>query len=158
MGTSVARFVPKVALTHDDDDSNSHMSDIPLQLPACKFFLEQFFIGDVLRGWERPSAKCSQSPTDTKSDRSALRAITVSCYISSKCKKLFNWLHNEREKLCIISAKRLDVLSSIDKDNFLLPLINMKRLRGNTLSTLWQETVKHTIRVSRCEFDKEKCW
>ena len=34
MGTSGARCVPIVDLTHDDDDTNSHMSDIPLQLPA----------------------------------------------------------------------------------------------------------------------------
>ena len=27
------RFVPIVDLTHDDEDENSHMSDIPLQLP-----------------------------------------------------------------------------------------------------------------------------
>ena len=27
-------FVPIVHLMHDDDDTNSHLSDIPLQLPA----------------------------------------------------------------------------------------------------------------------------
>ena len=34
----------------------------------------------------------------------------------------------------MISAKRLIVLYSINKENFLLPLISMKRLRGKTLS------------------------
>ena len=34
MDTSGATFVPEVDLTHDDDDTNSHRSDIPLQLPA----------------------------------------------------------------------------------------------------------------------------
>ena len=38
MGTSGARFVPTVDSTHDDDDPNSHMSDIPLQLPASAIF------------------------------------------------------------------------------------------------------------------------
>ena len=33
MDTS-GRFVPLVDLTHDDDDTHSHVSDIPLQLPA----------------------------------------------------------------------------------------------------------------------------
>ena len=28
------RFVPLVDLTHDDEDTHSHMSDIPLQLPT----------------------------------------------------------------------------------------------------------------------------
>ena len=32
--------------------------------------------------------------------------------------KRFNWLHNEPEKLCMISAKRLDVHSSLNKRNF----------------------------------------
>ena len=30
----VGRFVPAVDLTHGDEDTNSHMSHIPLQLPA----------------------------------------------------------------------------------------------------------------------------
>ena len=34
MDMSGARFVPIGDLTHDDDDANSDMSDIPLQLPA----------------------------------------------------------------------------------------------------------------------------
>ena len=39
----------------------------------------------------------------------------------------------------MISAKRLDLLHSINQDNFLLSLITLKRLQGNTLSILWQE-------------------
>ena len=31
---SGGRFVPTVDLMHDDGDTNSHMSDLPLQLPA----------------------------------------------------------------------------------------------------------------------------
>ena len=38
MDTSGARFVPIVNLTHDDDDTHSHLSDIPLQLPASAHF------------------------------------------------------------------------------------------------------------------------
>ena len=34
MDTSGARFAPKVNLTRDDVDTNTLMSDIPLQLPA----------------------------------------------------------------------------------------------------------------------------
>ena len=34
----------------------------------CKFSAEQFCIGNVPTSWKRPNAKCSQSPTDTKSD------------------------------------------------------------------------------------------
>ena len=67
-------------------------------------------------------------------------------------KQRFNWLHNELGKPCMISAKRLDVLYAINKDNFLLPPINMKRLRGNTLSIFWQETTKYTITSCRCKF------
>ena len=43
------RFVPIVDLTHDDEDANSHMSDIALQLPASAHVLfKQFCIGNVL--------------------------------------------------------------------------------------------------------------
>ena len=59
-------------------------------------------------------------------------------------KKQFKWLHNEHVKLCMLSEKQLDVLCSI-----LLPL---KRLRGKTLSILWQDTVEHTITTCRCTF------
>ena len=36
--TNEVRFSPFLDLTHDDDDTNSHMSDIPLQLPASSHF------------------------------------------------------------------------------------------------------------------------
>ena len=62
-------------------------------------------------------------------------------------KKLFNWLHNEH------SSKRLDVRWFINKENFSLPLINMKRLRGKILSVLWQEIVRRTTEMRRCKFD-----
>ena len=52
----------------------------------------------------------------------------------------------------LIRLKRLDVLSSINKDNFLLPLLNMKRLRGQTLSSLWLATVMYTIATCRFKF------
>ena len=38
MDPSGARFLPKVDLAHDDDDTRSRMSDIPLQLPASAQF------------------------------------------------------------------------------------------------------------------------
>ena len=73
------RFVPMVDSTHDDDDTNSHMSDIPLQLP------ESANVSSNITSWERPHAKCSQSQSDTESDWGKSLANTVSCYISSKC-------------------------------------------------------------------------
>ena len=39
MGTSGGSFVQIVDLTRDDDDTNSHKSDIPSQLPASATFL-----------------------------------------------------------------------------------------------------------------------
>ena len=52
----------------------------------------------------------------------------------------------------MISAKRLDVFCSINKDNFLLPLVNIQRLRGKTLSLLWKEIAKYTMTTCRCKF------
>ena len=89
-----------VDFTHDDDDTNSRMSDIPLQLPASanassssNAALVTFSQadGDLMRKvhslhpipnqtsvnpWQ------SQNPQDIPSDP----------------KRLFNWLHNEHEK------------------------------------------------------------
>ena len=62
------RFVPIVELTHDDDDANSHMSPIA-GARESNTFVEQVCIGNVLASWGRPHAKCSQSPTDTKSEQ-----------------------------------------------------------------------------------------
>ena len=44
----------------------------------------------------------------------------------------------------MFSAKRLDVLCVINKENFSLPLINIMWLRSRILSVLWQEIVKRT--------------
>ena len=41
------RFVPIVDLTQDDEDRNSRMSDIPLQLPVSATAVSKC-IGDVL--------------------------------------------------------------------------------------------------------------
>ena len=38
MDASGASFVPMMDLTHDDDDTKSHMSDVPLQGPASAKF------------------------------------------------------------------------------------------------------------------------
>ena len=91
----------------------------------CKYSVAQFCMGDVLTRWRRPHAKCSQSPTDTKSDRSESLVITVSRYIPSEC-TCSSWTsrsvsigYNEHEKLFTTSAKRLDVLYSNNNEKFL---------------------------------------
>ena len=68
-------------------------------------------------------------------------------------KKLFKGLHNEREKLRMISAKRLHVLQCINKETFSLLLINTNSLRSRILSVLWHEMMRRTIMVCRCKFD-----
>ena len=130
------------------------MSDVALQLPAgANFPLNNSALAYALTSRVATRAKCSQSSTDSTSNRIEFLAVTESskCTCSS-CKQRFNWLHNELGKPCMISAKRLDVLCATNKDNFLLPLINMKRLRGNTLPILWQETTTCTITSCRCKF------
>ena len=44
------------------------------------------------------------------------------------------------------------MLCFINNENFLLPLINMKRLRSKILSVLSQNITKHTITMCRCKF------
>ena len=47
------------------------------------------------------NVQCSESPTDTKSDRDKSLTTPVSQYVPSflDLQKLFNWLHKEHEKL-----------------------------------------------------------
>ena len=148
--TSGARFAPAVDLTHDNDDAKSHMSDIPLQVPAsANFFVEQLGIGHALTSRRRPRAKCSQSSTDTKSNR--IRSLTIT--ESPKCtsspwtsRSGSNWLHNELEtpwqdqretaRRAPPSTRRISCCHSS---------------ASKTLSTLWQETMKYTITNCRCK-------
>ena len=123
MDTSGARFIPTVYLTHVDDDTNSHMSDTPLQLPASAWSPSHKLGSD-------PRAKCSQSPTETKLDWIETLAITVSRCLSSKC-TCSSWTPRS-------GSNELEVLYSINKAILLLPLINMK-LRNKPLSILWQQ-------------------
>ena len=53
----------------------------------------------------------------------------------------------------MFSAKRVEVLCFINKENFSLPRISMKELQGKTLSVLWQETTRRTTVMCRCKFD-----
>ena len=100
MDTSGARLVPPVDLTRDDDDTNSRMSDIPLQLPAGavsnRYHIRQdWILGNYTISFHllkvyfplnnsalvtlsqagRRRVKCSQTLTDTKSDRIESLAI-----------------------------------------------------------------------------------
>ena len=157
MDTSGAKFVPIVDLTHDEDDTISHMSDIPLQLPAsAKCFVSQFCIGNVLTSWRTTSCKNVQSPTDTKSDRNESLAIcSIPVHILQSVPAVLGpqeavQLNGTSTRSCEISSTC--VLYSINKEKFSLPLIHTKRLRGKTLSKLWQAIVKHTITTCRCKF------
>ena len=117
MDTSGARFVPIVDVTHDDDDTNSHMSDIPLQVPA----------NINIPSNSSAEVTFSQAGSDTVQNVDSIQPIPNQTgvnpwqlqypltYPQSVLKKLFNWLLNEHEKLCTISTKRLEVLCSINK-------------------------------------------
>ena len=56
-----------------------------------------------------------------------------------------------------LGAKRLAVLCIINKENFSLPLIITKRLRGIFLSVLGLEMMRRTIFMCRCRFDICRC-
>ena len=76
----------------------------------------------------------------TGKSRRAREVVTINADSKAVGKAKRNDMSNRS-----ISATRLDADSSINKDNFSLPLIHMKRQQGNILSVLWQETVKYTI-------------
>ena len=67
----------------------------------CTLSVEQFWISNVHTSWERPRAKCSQSPTDTQSDQNWSLAITVQPEMfSTRAEKsnsnhVKNWKHGK---------------------------------------------------------------
>ena len=64
-----------VDLTHDDDDTNSHMSDIPLQLLASANFPSNNSALVTFSQARSDPVQNVQSPTETKSDQSESSAI-----------------------------------------------------------------------------------
>ena len=58
---------------------------------------------------------------------------------------------NPQEAVQMVTQRALEALSD-NKENFVLPLINLKQLRGKTLSILWQEIARHTMTTCRCKF------
>ena len=119
MDTSRAIFVPTVALTRDDDDTNSFVSDIPLQVPRVQMFRRT---NSALVTFSQVEGDKSRS--DAESDWCKSLAITVFFYIHSRCNcsswtsRTFKWQDNEREKHWMISATLLAVLYFINKKNF----------------------------------------
>ena len=132
------RFVPIVDVTYDGDDTSSHMSDIPSQLPAganvasitSALVTYSQAEGDLMRNITSLHSMPSQTGVNPWQLKVHLQ------FLDSK--KLFNCSHNEHEKLRTISAKQLDVLCFINMDDILLPLIKTKRLQRKILSVLWQ--------------------
>ena len=135
---------PAVVPERRDDQTSVHR---PVHIFRC--------IGNVLTSLERFRAKCSQSPVDTKLDQSESFWLHIrKVYLQFlDLKKRFNWLHNEHEKLWMISEKQLEVLCSNNKGSLLLPLINVKRLRSETLSMLWQHNYNVQMRVRQLEHE-----
>ena len=114
-----------------------------------------------------PQAGATPWKMFTVSNRCQIRNCSIGCttITASRCilkvylqflgfKKLFIWLRHKLEKLWMNSAKRLDVLSSNNDENFLVPHINMKRLQDKNLVILWHEKTKYistTRRVRQLE-------
>ena len=155
------RFVLIVDLTHDDQDGNSHMSDKTVAASSeCKCFIWHFCIGTVLTSWGRFHAECSKSLSDTVSDRSKTLTIAVSLYVpsgftsSSWTERLFNWVHNEHEKLWMFSAKRRDVLCFHQQGELLAAAHQHEAIaRQNLLSALARSIEAHNCVMCRCKFD-----
>ena len=104
MDTSGARFVPLVDLTHADDDTKSHMSDVPLQLPASANVSSTNSALVTHAGSDLvPNVHSLQPmPNQTSANlwQSQYPATYPQLYLQFlDHKKPFNWLHNEHEKL-----------------------------------------------------------
>ena len=143
-------------LTHDDDDTNPPMSGIPLPLPASAHISSNncALVTFAQAGGNPTPNVHSLQPIPNQTAANPWQVLYPATYTLQflDLQKLFNWLHNEHEMLCTFSATRFDMLCPINKGNFLLPIINMKRPRGKTFSILWREIAQYTSAKCRCKF------
>ena len=95
------RFVPVVDLTHDDEDKYSHMSNIPLQLPASANVPSNNQASVTLSFMRNvPSPPPDTSQTGVNLGNCSIPVHTLRVHWQFlKFKKLFSWLHNEHEQL-----------------------------------------------------------
>ena len=127
--------------------ANSHMSDISLQLPASAHVSTN----------NSALVKFSQAGSDPMQHVHSLQPIPNQTRMDpwrsqypTAYRQGFTGSSRTSRNCSNESAKRFDVLYSINKDNFLLPLISTKRLRGKTLSILWREVTQYTITICKC--------
>ena len=157
MNTSGARFVPRAALTHDDVDTNSDMSDISLHFPASANVSSKIsaLVTFSQAGGDPVQNVCSLHPKPNQTgvhpwqrQYPVTYPQSVFAVLGRKTIGSNDYTTSTRSS---ISAKRLVVLCFIHKEKFLLPLISMKWLRSKTLSILWRGIAKHTITTCRCK-------
>ena len=79
------RFVLVVDLAQDAGHRHSHMSEIPLLLPASAHVASNSYASVTFSQAEGAHAECSKSPSDTLPDWCKYLAITVSQNTPSKC-------------------------------------------------------------------------
>ena len=100
------RFVPPVDVTHDDGDRKSHMSDIPLQLPASASVASNNYAlvtfsqaeDDFMRNVPGLYPILSQTGGNPwHSQYHSAHGQGSQQFLDLK--KLFNWWHNEHVKL-----------------------------------------------------------
>ena len=101
------RFVPTVDMTRDSDGTHSHMSDIPLQLPASANAPSNnaalVTVSQVVRDLMQNNVR-SLRPWPNQNGKSlgndSIPLHTRKVYLQFlDLKKRFNWLHHEHEKL-----------------------------------------------------------
>ena len=117
MDTSGAKFVPIVGLTHDDDDTKSHMCEISSELPASANF--PLNIPALATLSQVGATPCEMFTVFSRYQIKQICILGNSKIIKGylqflNLKKRFSCLHNELENPCTISGKRFDVLHSIN--------------------------------------------
>ena len=113
-------------LTHDEDDTNTNMVGIPLQLSVSAHMSWNNSALVTLHQLDATRAIDSQNLQIVPAVLQLQQAIQL---VTERCQEV---LHDQR----------LDVLCCINKDNLLLPF-NVKRLRGKTLWKICIGTTNH---------------
>ena len=143
-----------VDLTHDDDDTNCHMPNIPLQPPPTAHFPSNFLTSSELSCANVHSLQ--PIPTQIGVNPQQLQYLVTypqsvfavlwtsrSCSIRYTTSTRSSVRSARKKRLCTISAQRRDVLHSINRGKFLLPLIKMKKIRKKAQFTIWAEMIEN---------------
>ena len=148
------RFVPIVVLTKEDDDTNFLFSDIPLKLPASATVSSDT---SALVTFSQTEGNLVRNVPSLHPIPSQTRVNPWQLQYPSAYPQCVRAVLGPQETVQLVTQRAREALNDQRETArrallHQLPLLTTKRLRGNILPVLWQETMSRTVIMCRCKF------